>query len=69
MQTDVLTIIQLSNIALIAIWPILSLVALFKLRAKGNFTDWIRVAWALIIIVIPILGAAAFLIVTPNKQS
>lgn len=68
MQTGVLAAIQSANIALLTIWLILSLVALFKLRKRESFTDWVRLAWVLIIIIIPVLGAAAFLIATSNNK-
>jgi hypothetical protein len=69
METNVLTVIQLANIAILVLWPILSIIALFKLRSNESFTDWIRITWVLIIIVVPILGAISFLIVRPAKQT
>ncbi len=69
METNVLTLIQLANIAILVLWPILSIIALLKLRSNESFTDWIRIAWVLIIIVVPILGATSFLIARPTKQT
>ncbi len=69
METNVLTLIQLANIAVLVLWPILSIIALLKLRLSEGFADWIRIAWVLIIIVVPILGAISFLIATPAKQT
>lgn len=69
METNVLTLIQLVNITILVLWPILSIIALLKLRSNESFTDWIRIAWVLIIIVVPILGATSFLITTPATQT
>ena len=68
MNANILTIIQLINIVLLVTWPILFLVALIELRKMENFPDRVRLVWALIIIIIPVLGAAAFLIVTSKNK-
>lgn len=59
-------LITILNIALIILWLVLFIVALLKMR-KMNLTEWERIAWALVIICIPILGASAFLIVHPKE--
>lgn len=57
---NALSTIQIINIALLILWPVLSLLALIQVRQK-RLTDWNQIAWALIILIIPILGAIAFL--------
>jgi uncharacterized ion transporter superfamily protein YfcC len=69
METNVLALVQFANIAILVLWPTLSIIALLKLRVKESFTDWVRIAWTLIIIVVPILGAISFLIATPANQT
>jgi uncharacterized ion transporter superfamily protein YfcC len=69
METNVLALVQFANIAILVLWPTLSIIALLKLRVKESFTDWVRIAWTLIIIVVPILGAISFLIATPANQN
>lgn len=68
METNILLMIQILNIAILVLWPILSIIALFKMRTIDSFTDWVRIVWVLIIIIIPVLGSVAFLIATPAKQ-
>ena len=68
MDMNIFTIMQTFNIAVLVLWPILSLLALVKLRSKEDFNDWIKVIWSLIIVVIPILGSVAFFIVVFTSQ-
>ncbi len=48
-------------------WSILSIIALFALR-RAQVTGINQAIWALLIIVIPILGALAFFIVRPSEN-
>lgn len=47
-------------------WPLLSLATLFDLRHR-LLTDAPQLFWVLIILLIPILGAAAYWIVQPRE--
>lgn len=38
------------------------------MRTIDSFTDWVRIVWVLIIIIIPVLGSVAFLMATPASQ-
>lgn len=53
---------------LIVIWPLLSLFALFMLR-RSHVAGTPLVLWAAMIVAIPVLGAAAFLIIRPRHNS
>lgn len=64
---NVLSTIQIINIALLISWPILSLLALVQIRRK-HLSDWYQIAWTLIILIIPILGAIAFFVIDPAGQ-
>ena len=48
------------------IWLVLSFLALYGLRKK-SLGETARALWALMIIAIPILGAAAFWVVNPHE--
>lgn len=64
---NVLSIIQVINIALLILWPVLSLLALVQVRQK-HLSDWHQIAWTLIILMIPVLGAIAFFVIAPEGQ-
>lgn len=64
---NVLSTIQIINIALLILWPVLSLLALIQVRQK-HLADWHQIAWTLIILIIPILGAIAFFVIAPEGQ-
>lgn len=55
------------ELLVLGLWPILSLVALFALRQRP-VTGLAQAIWALLIIVIPILGPLAFFIVQPRDH-
>jgi len=59
-------LVQVLNIAIMLLWLVLALWALFSLR-KRVLPPLAGALWALIIIVIPIFGAAAFFIVDPRS--
>jgi len=67
-ENNTLKAIQLISIILLAMWPILSLFALLKMRRR-LFAEWTQIVWTLIIITMPVLGALSFLIVSPGKPS
>ncbi len=62
-----LAITQTINIILLILWPLLSILALLQIR-KRRLTEWLQIAWTLIVLIIPILGAIAFFIVAPESQ-
>lgn len=59
--------IGVSELLILGAWPILSLVALFALRSRP-LTGVAQAIWALLIIVIPVLGPLAFFIVAPRDN-
>ncbi len=58
--------VQILNVGLVLIWPIMSVIALIMMR-KRRIADIAQVIWVFIVIAIPLLGAAAFLIVLPGE--
>ena len=59
--------IGVSELLIIALWPALSLIALFTLRRRP-LTAIAQAIWALMIIAIPLLGPLAFFIVMPGDS-
>jgi Phospholipase_D-nuclease N-terminal len=55
------------NCAILAGWPLLSLVALGSLRGRG-LAGAAQAIWVLIIVAVPFLGALAYLIVRPSDR-
>ena len=64
---DILSTVQIINIALLILWPVLSLLALVQVRQK-HLEAWHQIAWTIIILIIPLLGAVAFFIVAPKGR-
>jgi hypothetical protein len=60
-------LVQLINLTLPIAWFILAVVALFMLRRR-ELPDTALAVWAAIIVIIPILGALAFWIVSPGRR-
>jgi hypothetical protein len=60
--------VQLINLTLPIAWFILAVVALFMLRRR-ELPDTALAVWAAIIVIIPILGALAFWIVSPGRRT
>ena len=60
-------LVILLNLLPFIVWPVASIYALFKLR-RAHLPEVARAIWAAVIVLIPILGALAFLIVRPGKQ-
>lgn len=58
---------QICNVMLLLMWPLLSIGALMSLRRRG-LPETPTVLWALLIVIVPILGAAALWIVNPRRQ-
>jgi hypothetical protein len=56
------------NLLLIVGWPLLASLALVQLRRR-ELPETARVIWAVLILLLPIVGALAFWIVRPGNQS
>jgi uncharacterized membrane protein len=61
-------IIQILGWAILLAWIILGLYALRELKAR-SLPPTAKAIWALIIVFIAVLGAAAFLIVNPKERA
>ncbi len=59
--------LQTLNLTLLIAWIILAIFALFQLR-KEAFREVIEIIWTLIILLIPVFGALAFLIVRSRRS-
>ena len=57
---------QLLNIGLIVLWLALVLVALLQIRNRALSASS-QIIWTLIVLLLPVLGALAFLIVSPKE--
>lgn len=55
------------QILFVVVWPLLSLVALYALRRR-HLIGTNQTLWALLIVVIPVLGALVFFIVKPEAN-
>lgn len=55
------------NFIIVGSWPLLSLIALYRLRRR-SLAGTAQALWALLIVAIPILGALAFFIVRPSED-
>lgn len=58
--------VQLFNILLLGIWILLSLLALRQLRGRA-LTETLRLGWAALIVLVPVVGAVAFFLVQPGR--
>lgn len=63
-----LMLLQILNMALLVAWILLALWALWRLR-KEAMSDTAQAIWTVVILLIPILGAAAFFIVRSYSRS
>ncbi len=61
-MTQMGNLLMVMNVVILALWPLLGVVALFRLRSV-EMSDVARVGWAAVILVIPVLGAIAFFLV------
>lgn len=60
--------VQVLNCLLPLLWLGLSIAALVGLRSRP-LSETARVLWALLILVVPVMGAVAFWIVRPGDES
>jgi uncharacterized membrane protein YhaH (DUF805 family) len=58
---------QFCNFALLLVWPLLSIAALVYL-SKRKLPDTPKVLWAILIVLVPFLGAFAVWIVKPGES-
>ena len=58
--------LQIVNFLILAGWLVLTIVALTRLR-RCQLDDTARVLWVIVILLIPLLGALAFFVVSPGK--
>ena len=61
-----LLLVQLFNLAILIAWPLLSIVALLRLRRRA-LEQTPQVLWAVLVIIVPLLGAIAFFVVQPGR--
>lgn len=60
---------QLLNLLLLVLWIALVVAALLRLRARqAILTQTATAVWAALIVIVPILGALAFLAVDPGRR-
>ena len=59
--------IGISELLILGLWPVLSLIALFVLRGRP-LTGVAQAIWAFLIIAIPVFGPLAFFIVMPSDH-
>lgn len=57
------------NFLLLLGWPTLSILALLALRKESTLTQSSKTIWALLIVLLPWLGALSFWIVRPSFQT
>jgi hypothetical protein len=60
-------LVSFFNLTVLVGWFILAIVALFMLRRR-ELPDTALAVWAAVIVIIPIIGALAFLIVSPGRR-
>ncbi|MDY6875299.1 MAG: PLDc N-terminal domain-containing protein [Chloroflexota bacterium] len=58
--------LQIVNFLVLAGWLVLTIVALTRLR-RCQLDETARVLWVIVILLIPLLGAVAFFVVSPGK--
>ncbi len=58
-------LVQMCNFSLLLAWIVAALAALFQLR-KTSLPPTPKAIWALLVSLVPLLGAAAFFIVRPG---
>ena len=60
-------LVQCLIVGLALLWPVVSVVSLFSLRNR-SLKDTALALWAGLIVIIPLLGAAAYWIVNPGVR-
>ncbi|HMQ30964.1 MAG TPA: hypothetical protein PKD53_09555 [Chloroflexaceae bacterium] len=63
-----LALLQLVNLGLLIAWVVLAVIALRRLGGAG-LGQGPTLGWAALILLVPVLGAAAFLIVRPGARA
>ncbi len=58
---------QSLNLLILVGWVVLAIVALVRLR-RCRMDQAARALWALVVLLVPILGAVAFLVVEPGSR-
>jgi hypothetical protein len=56
------------EVLILVFYPLLSLVALFALR-QSQLKGILQFLWALLIVLVPVLGPLAFFIVNPSENT
>jgi hypothetical protein len=56
------------EVLILVFYPLLSLVALFALR-QSQLKGILQFLWALLIVLVPVLGTLAFFIVNPSENT
>lgn len=59
---------QLANLALFAAWVALAVYALLRLR-RAQLDSAPHAVWAALIVLVPLLGALAFLLASPGRRA
>lgn len=62
-----LLVAQLVNLALLTAWVILAILALRRMRAAA-LPATAQAIWAALIVLVPLLGALAFLLTRPTRN-
>ena len=62
------SIVMMVNLLILIAWPVLSIVGLVSLR-KRRLPPTATAIWALVIIVIPLLGTIGYWIVQPKAEN
>jgi hypothetical protein len=65
-SADIYLWFQIVNILILILWIGLTIYALFQIRNRQLSGDR-QIIWTIIVLVIPVLGALAFLIVSPKE--
>lgn len=66
MDSGFFALFQLLNIGVLVLWLALVIITLFQIR-KRALSGSSQIIWTLIVLLIPVLGALAFLIVSPKE--
>jgi len=58
-------LVQICNLGLLIGWPVLSILALLKLKER-KLSQTVQALWVLIVVAVPYLGALAYWLVDPQ---
>jgi hypothetical protein len=67
MATPVFHILSVANFLILAVWLVVTIVPLLRLRSV-DLDDIARVLWAMMIILLPFMGTLAFFLVSPGDE-